>query len=191
MARQSRTKYAVLGMLSLGPKCGYEIKKELERSSMFFWNESYGQIYPMLKKLVSTSLATLEIVERDDQPDMKVYTITEEGRQALTAWLVLPAEPHPVRNEMLLKLFFGAMASNDDSLAHVARFQAGLSQQAIDLQAQKEDYEQQGMDQSEMMHLMLTLRYGEIINEALANWCVEANEILSSHPDLARLPTVG
>ena len=72
MARESRTKYAVLGMLNQGPKCGYEIKKELEKSSMFFWNESYGQIYPMLKKLVANGLSTLEVIERD---------------AVLTAWL--------------------------------------------------------------------------------------------------------
>lgn len=183
MARQSRTKYAVLGMLSLGPKCGYEIKKELERSSMFFWNESYGQIYPMLKKLVAAQLATLEIVERDDQPDMKVYTITEDGRAELATWLELPAEPHPVRNEMLLKLFFGAVSTDKTCLAHVGRFQKELRQQAVDLAAQKEDYEQQGMDRSEMVYLMLTLKYGEVINDALTQWCQEAHDILQDLPN--------
>lgn len=175
MARESRTKYAVLGMLHLGPKCGYEIKKELERSSMFFWNESYGQIYPMLKKLVQSGLATLEVVERDEQPDMKVYTITPKGSTELERWLSQPAEPHPVRDEMLLKLYFGSVASADLNLAHIERLKAHLQRQREEFDVQRELYTEESSEQ-ETLYWMLTLRYGELVNEAIQRWCEEASE---------------
>ncbi len=49
MARENKTKYALLGLLNVCPGSGYDIKKLMEQSTSNFWNESYGQIYPILK----------------------------------------------------------------------------------------------------------------------------------------------
>jgi DNA-binding PadR family transcriptional regulator len=38
-------------MLSLRPMSGYDIRKTVQESIRFFWSESYGQIYPALKRL--------------------------------------------------------------------------------------------------------------------------------------------
>ncbi len=179
MARESRTKYAVLGMLNLGPKCGYEIKKELEKSSMFFWNESYGQIYPMLKKLVAKDLATLEVVERDEQPDMKVYTITDAGREELARWLRQPADPHPIRNEMLLKVFFGASTSVDMNIAHVERLKDRLVAQKESFHEEREEMlEETSEDDDHLTFWLLAMRYGELMNESQQDWCDETIEKL-------------
>lgn len=187
MARESRTKYAVLGMLNLGPKCGYDIKKELEKASMFFWNESYGQIYPMLKKLVSSGLATLEVIERKDQPDMKIYTITDDGRHELARWLRQPAEPHPVRNEMLLKLFFGAEASFDMNIAHVQRLKDDIYRHQLKLDDEREDFlEEHGDDDEHKLYWLLTVRYGELMNDALRDWCDEALELIKEKREAAK-----
>ena len=42
--REVKSKYAILGMLSIEPMSGYDIKKEVEKSISNFWTESYGQI---------------------------------------------------------------------------------------------------------------------------------------------------
>ena len=179
MARESRTKYAVLGMLNAGPKCGYDIKKELEKASMFFWNESYGQIYPMLKKLVANDKATIEVIARQDQPDMKIYTITDAGRKDLAKWLRQPAEQHPIRNEMLLKLFFGASTSTDMNIAHVERLKDRLFRQRLNFEDEYEDMiEEHGEDSEAFEYWQLTTRYGELVNEALEKWCQETLEKL-------------
>jgi hypothetical protein len=44
--RATTSRYALLGMLSLGPGSGYDLKKRIEGSLAHFWSESYGQIYP-------------------------------------------------------------------------------------------------------------------------------------------------
>jgi len=173
MARESRTKYAILGMLNLGPKCGYEIKKGLERSSMFFWNESYGQIYPMLKKLVGKGFATLEVIEREEQPDMKVYTITDDGREELAKWLRQPAEPHPVRNEMLLKMFFGAATSTDINIAHIERLKDQLEAQKEGFDKERSMLTDDIADDDNAEFWLMSLRYGELVNDALQSWCTE------------------
>ena len=45
------TPNALLGLLSLGPMSGYDIRQLIPRSIGHFWSESYGQIYPGLKRL--------------------------------------------------------------------------------------------------------------------------------------------
>lgn len=56
MASPSRTIYAILGFLTVKPMSGYDIKKAVEVSIANFWKESYGQIYPMLKRLAKEGL---------------------------------------------------------------------------------------------------------------------------------------
>ena len=40
-----------IGILSLGDASGYEIKKQLEERFSFFYDASFGSIYPALNKL--------------------------------------------------------------------------------------------------------------------------------------------
>lgn len=179
MARESKTKYAILGMLNMGPRCGYDIKKELERSAMFFWNESYGQIYPMLKKMVTHELTTIEVIARDDQPDMKIYTITNKGVAELERWLKLPADPHPVRNEAMLKFYFGANTSPAMTQTHIARMRDRMEMQLIELQEQHTRIAVDMADEPSALFWQLSIRYGEIVSEAIKTWCDEAEDGIS------------
>ena len=51
MAKINKTKYAILGVLSQMSGSGYDIKKCCDTSIAYFWNENYGHIYPVLKKM--------------------------------------------------------------------------------------------------------------------------------------------
>ena len=46
MSSLSPTARVILGMLKLGVRTGYDIKKAIDLSTQFFWGASYGQIYP-------------------------------------------------------------------------------------------------------------------------------------------------
>ena len=58
MPRENKTRFAVLAMLSLGPRSGYDIQQQIQRTLGHFWSESHGQIYPTLRKLLAEGLAT-------------------------------------------------------------------------------------------------------------------------------------
>src|ERR1700694_4574756 len=107
MAKENKSKYAVLGALSVCPGSGYDIKKLMEQSTSNFWNESYGQIYPILKQLVEEELATSRAEKQEGKPERYIYTLTEQGREELQRWLAEPVERMVERNELLLKLFYG------------------------------------------------------------------------------------
>jgi DNA-binding PadR family transcriptional regulator len=120
--KNSRTAYVILGMLSIEPnKSGYDIRKAIESSVGYFWRESYGQIYPALKRLTAEGLI------RSDQPNKRdsaarhrqKYSLTAAGRAEFQRWLALPFHNDPPRNEFLLKLFFGREADPGVTAAHV------------------------------------------------------------------------
>jgi DNA-binding PadR family transcriptional regulator len=46
-----QTDYVILGLLSEAPMTGYTIKRLIDIRFKFFWNESYGQLYPELRAL--------------------------------------------------------------------------------------------------------------------------------------------
>ncbi|MYF92724.1 MAG: PadR family transcriptional regulator, partial [Gemmatimonadetes bacterium] len=64
MPKTNKSKYAIMGMLSIRPMSGYDMKKLIAQSISYFWNESFGQIYPTLKKLVEEGLATRQTEKR-------------------------------------------------------------------------------------------------------------------------------
>lgn len=105
MAKVNKTKYALLGVLSFGAGSGYDIKKFCDSSIGHFWNENYGHIYPMLKKMEEEELITKEVEQTEGRPAKNVYSITEKGKKELNEWLLLPAEQEPIRSEFLLKMF--------------------------------------------------------------------------------------
>ncbi|PYI52519.1 PadR family transcriptional regulator [Paenibacillus flagellatus] len=60
--RTNKSYYALLGLLAFGPHSGYDVKRRIEQQLSHFWSESYGQIYPNLKKLVEEGLATTNVL---------------------------------------------------------------------------------------------------------------------------------
>ena len=109
----------LLGLLTIGPMSGYDLGQAIRTSVGFFWNESYGQIYPNLKKLAAEGFVIAKRERQKGKPERHVYSITKKGRERLTAWLAVEPQPEIPRNELLLKLFFGAQISPDISIEHV------------------------------------------------------------------------
>lgn len=96
----------ILGMLALGPRSGYDIKKFVDNSTRFFWAASYGQIYPELKRLEAAGL--IRASEPEGGRRRTEYDLTEAGEAALREWLTSSEElTYEVRDEGLLKFFFG------------------------------------------------------------------------------------
>jgi len=119
--RSSSSKEVLLGLLTIEPMSGYDLGQTIRGSVGHFWNESYGQIYPNLKKLEAGGFAASEKQRQEDKPDRRIYSITKKGRERLAAWLTMPPQPEIPRNELLLKLFFSAQVSPEIAIQHVER----------------------------------------------------------------------
>jgi DNA-binding PadR family transcriptional regulator len=179
--KNNRTSYVILGMLSIAPKAsGYEIHKAIEDNFGAFWGESYGQIYPTLKRLAAEGL--IEVCKQASAPKKRrqEYALTEAGRASLREWLALPFQNDPPRNEFLLKLFFGGEAAPGTALKHVRELQErnrrtlttleGIESMARGVQSQNPN----------KPYWMLTLGLGMAMTRAALEWGESALAQLAS-----------
>jgi DNA-binding PadR family transcriptional regulator len=98
--------YLVLGMVNLGHRTGYAVKRSVDRSTRFFWAASLAQVYPELAALEEGGYVVSTEDPHGARP-RKAYRLTDEGRAALDEWLRSERAPDfEFRDEGLLRLFF-------------------------------------------------------------------------------------
>ncbi|MEE1622060.1 PadR family transcriptional regulator [Zafaria sp. Z1313] len=104
----------ILGLLSLAPMTGYDLKKHFDSSINHFWNADKAQIYRTLSQLVADGLATVRTVPQENYPSRQEHHITDAGREALHAWLTGPLERQPEREPFLGRVFFAGSLERAD-----------------------------------------------------------------------------
>jgi DNA-binding PadR family transcriptional regulator len=155
----------VLGMLTFGPRSGYDIKAVVDRSTRFFWAASYGQIYPELRRLEEEGL-----IQGEDAPSggrsRRVYKITKAGRDALREWLFGSTVTIELRDESLLRLFFADVLPRDEALLLLEGRKKGHEEF---LQVLREIEARPGGKDPDFVDLVL--HWGIEFNEWGAQWC--------------------
>jgi PadR family transcriptional regulator AphA len=110
--------HIVLGLISLNPCSGYDMKVEFEQGGAGMLSSlSFGSIYPRLKQLEQEGLiATVHANENGRRK--RVYELTAQGWQELSGWLGQQSVyPIPMRDDLLLKmLFWGASGRDRETL---------------------------------------------------------------------------
>jgi PadR family transcriptional regulator AphA len=168
------TPNALLGLLSWGPMSGYDIRQLISRSIGHFWSESYGQIYPGLKRLAAAGLAEKKTQRQKGRPDRNLYSLTAAGRRQLQQWLKLPVTEKEVpRNEMLLKLFFGVNASPSVSREHVAAYLESHQKELELYASMAKTLRKEAADDPQLPFWLMTLNFGRHENAAMVKWCKE------------------
>ena len=171
--KENKSKYAVMGVLSIYPGSGYDIKKFMYGSTSNFWSESYGQIYPILKQLVEEGLATSHAEKQEGKPEKYIYTLTEQGKTGLRDWLSESVESAVERNELLLKLFFGAHIPLEKNKQHIQAFQDLQSHLLKKYEGIERDLLTAAQDDAAFSYPLMTVRYGIHRCRALLTWCDE------------------
>ena len=176
--RRLGSRYAVLGMLSMGLKTGYAMKKHVEGNLGHFWSESYGQIYPVLRQLVADRLATCKEERRPAKPRRNIYTLTRAGWKELRAWLSLPPEPQPQRLELLLKLSFGERVPTETCQKMIRDYGERCERDLAYLSEIESTLREPPRLHRDQPYWMMALRHGQGIREAELAWCGETLEHL-------------
>lgn len=110
-------KYALLGFIDVFPDTsGYDLKKYFEVSVNYYWSATHSQIYRTLDELNAEGFINQRIINQEDKPNRKVYTITENGKNSLVEWLKQPADLPAIRHELLVKLSYAAILPRKDIL---------------------------------------------------------------------------
>jgi DNA-binding PadR family transcriptional regulator len=163
----------LLGLLTIRPMSGYDLGQNIRTSVGFFWNESYGQIYPNLKTLAANGFVKSKTERQEGKPHRHVYAITKKGRERLAAWLAVAPQPEIPRNELLLKLFFGPQIPAEILIGYVEDM---VRKQKLLVQTFTETEEAvRAQDEyPDAPYWKMTARFGQLELEAHLRWGEEA-----------------
>ncbi|MGA2653795.1 MAG: PadR family transcriptional regulator [Terracidiphilus sp.] len=179
--QHNQTAYVILGILAIHPhQSGYEIRKTIQQSVGFFWGESFGQIYPTLKRLAAEKLIVPSSSGSTARANRQEYSITPAGHDVLQQWLALPYRDDPPRNEFLLKLFFARDAAPGAAIAHVRRFQQNNRQILTTLEQLEPLARAHNSGNPGFPYWMLTLSLGVTQLHAALEWSESALTMLSA-----------
>jgi len=170
MARESKTQYILLGILTIKNCSGYDIKNMIDGNVGYFWQESNGQIYPSLKKLEEWRL--IERIEEGSEGarEKKVYAITQEGRRVFQNWLEDDDYILSIRNEFLLKLTFGTNLDISKNIERLKKYRHQALEKKIVLESVKKRLE---LEEQTVQHTYwyIQIDSGVLTSDAVVNWC--------------------
>ena len=182
MSSLTPTARVILGMLALGARTGYDIKRAIDLSTRFFWGASYGQIYPELHRLEERGL----VEATPDPPGGRrrtSYALTGAGEAALREWLRDDSSFHfETRDEGTLKLFFGDLLERGDVIANLRAKQAWCDR-SLQLFRGIEPQARTGFFEDDQLYPYVSLLYGIELLEWMREWCartarrIEAGEL--------------
>lgn len=172
--------HAILAVLTRFPHSGYELAKKFS-SVGFFWMATHQQIYRELSKLESQGWVNFETVAQVDRPNKKLYHVTELGKQELAKWIAEPSEPTAIREDLLVKVLSGYLAS-PTVLAQELERRRQIHQEKLQFYRGlvEENYAIADFQtlSPEAKCRYLTLRRGVRYEADWVEWCDEALQIL-------------
>jgi DNA-binding PadR family transcriptional regulator len=178
MAKKSASKYALLGLLSWEPMSGYDIKKHFDEFVQFFWSESYGNIYPTLKRLLKKGLVTRRVEKTSGKPDRVIYTITPAGKKDLIDWYSEPIPAPKIRSELLLRLYFGESIPVSHHTDMIKNLHVNLLKAKPIIDNNEKVYKKKARKSKRDYLTYLTFRQGYLFFQARLKWCEEVLEIM-------------
>jgi DNA-binding PadR family transcriptional regulator len=100
--------YAILALLDqFGESTPYDIKQAMEISIQNFWPVPHTTAYEEPARLATAGY--LAVRQEEGGRRRRFYSLTEEGREALSAWAAdAEVAPPQLREEAILKVFAGA-----------------------------------------------------------------------------------
>jgi DNA-binding PadR family transcriptional regulator len=168
----SNSAAAVLGMIALGARSGYEVRRAAELSLRFFWALGPPQIYAELSRLEKAGLVAGHDDSQGRRP-RRSYQATSLGQTALREWAT-SRQPAPLelRDVLLLQLFFADIADPADVTALLERIRERSMQALATFEEQimpaAARTAQRGVGQPKVV-----AEFGVALHQFIVSWCDE------------------
>lgn len=117
--------YAILSVLGRRPCSGYQLASYLK----VLWPAKHSQIYPLLAKMEQNGFLEFEHIIQTGKPDKKIYSITDQGRNILGAWLDESPTDQIVRDEFLIKMYSMWLTNEENAKKLIEDRKSKLEQQ--------------------------------------------------------------
>lgn len=168
----------ILLLLRTGPMTGYAIRETCRTHFAHFWAESFGQIYPALKRLEADGY--IKPAGGPNEGRRQTYAITMAGLAYLRQWLAEPPAPRNVRDELFLKFLCGGEAGHAVQRTHVRQARGDIERRLRAARAGMEEMSRLAGTLPDSAYWFLVARAGELTAEAMLKWCDEAEAMLES-----------
>ena len=165
---KNRTQYVILSLLRIQPCTGQEIHEFCNTRFSYFWQESYGQIYPNLNKLEEQGHA--KKLPNATKRNAK-YEITKKGLSKLEKWIQEEPSPRIIRDELFLKIFCGSAVSNLLHLDHVGNAKESARKEKAALKKVFVELDQMEGSHPDVKYWRLILQAGLYSLDARIKWC--------------------
>jgi len=86
----------------------------MENSVAYFFDASYGAIYPALKRMEKEGFIEKEIIQQEGKPNKNLYVITSQGKEEFLNYMESPLNSTLIRSDLLIRIFFGRYTSTEN-----------------------------------------------------------------------------
>ncbi|AUT63260.1 PadR family transcriptional regulator [Paraburkholderia terrae] len=169
-------KNVLLAGLYNQPRSGYEMTKWLQMAGQHCWSVEHSSVYPALRELEKDGLIKSERLPGTRGPERLIYSVTDAGREELTAW-VANGSPRPaIKDEQILRVLCFDLLPRETALQQIRAVRA-------DHQAQLEFFlERQAVLTEHQLGPLLVTRRGVLAEQAYIAWCDEVAEMIARRP---------
>ncbi|NND01395.1 MAG: PadR family transcriptional regulator [Acidimicrobiia bacterium] len=123
----TKTSYAVLAQVAVHPWSTYELARQRVRYFRYVWPRAESAIYREAKRLAAMGMID-GVKEYTGKRARTVYSITEQGREALQAWLATPVSPLAIQFEAMLRLHLAPLGTKDQLVATLNRVRTDMQE---------------------------------------------------------------
>ena len=120
---------AILGLLSWKPSSGYDLKRIISDSDIFYWSGNNNQIYKSLIELQKEGLVTYQVQLQESLPAKKIYSITEAGLSELHQSLLAAPEVPELHKNFLIQLAWAEGLSDEEIMTLLEKYADEIANQ--------------------------------------------------------------
>lgn len=121
--------FAILGLLSWRSFSGYDLKKIIAESDLFYWSGNNNQIYNSLVHLHQLGLVTQQVQPQESLPAKKVYSISAAGQAELRQRLLAAPELPELHNHFMIQLAWAEALSDAELDALLGQYEEEIAVQ--------------------------------------------------------------
>jgi DNA-binding PadR family transcriptional regulator len=157
--------HVVLALVGRGGASAHDIVQMMRESSVF-WTTSESHFYAEPKRLAQGGYLAARR-EPGRTRERTYYTLTDKGRNALSAWLAEPAAPPRVQHEALVKLLAADYSDDQTILTSLSGLRAEIADRYTTLESLTKRVDQ---IPHRARYLRLINDYGKRSLDTLSDW---------------------
>jgi len=105
---------ALLGLASVAPSYGYDLKQTYDRYFGLKKPLAFGQVYSTLGRMIRDGFLAELPAEAGNGPERRRYSITDDGRQRLAHWMFVPDTPSAnLQSNLFAKVIVALLTEQD------------------------------------------------------------------------------